>query len=459
MRVGQSCVVAATFQEAKHFTLATTRRYRDLVERTGFVCAVGEGLSAEPVPGVRGADLAPDDPVRGEWDVVVLGPHFAAALLARDLGDTGPDLQRTFEYALTYDRNTVIRAAQALLIRVAPRIPAPAPETPRTGPVHVASPAPLPAVLPAASPAGEALLHRALAATTSGVTIADLTRPDQPLVYVNGAFEALAGFPGDQLLGRNCRFLQGSDTDPAAVDRIRAAVHDGQECRQTLLQYRGTERTPWWNEVFLAPVTDPSGQVVQYIGVQNDVTARVEAEQALLRERDRAQSYLARIEEFAFTDPLTGLANRRRLEERVETALLNACITDGALALLYLDLDGFKGINDELGHAAGDEVLVQTAHRLKGRLRRSDVLARLGGDEFLVAVLGLDPATAAAEAVGLALELEQSLNRPVLVDGREVHVRVSLGVSCYPEDGDSFGALLHLADTRMYDAKHPHRRR
>jgi diguanylate cyclase (GGDEF)-like protein/PAS domain S-box-containing protein len=396
--------------------------------------------------------------VRGEWDVVVLGPHFAAALLARDLGDTGPDLQRTFEYALTYDRDTVIRAAQALLIRVAPRLPAPALETLRAELGDVAPSAP-PAVLPAASPAGEALLHRALAATTSGVTIADLTRPDQPLVYVNGAFEALAGFPGDQLLGRNCRFLQGSDTDPAAVDRIRAAVHDGQECRQTLLQYRGTERTPWWNEVFLAPVTDPSGQVVQYIGVQNDVTARVEAEQALLRERDRAQSYLARIEEFAFTDPLTGLANRRRLEERVETALLNACITDSALALLYLDLDGFKAINDELGHAAGDQVLVQTAHRLKSRLRRSDVLARLGGDEFLVAVLGLDPSTAAAEAVALARELEQSLGRPVLVDGREVHVQVSLGVSAYPEDGDSFGALLHAADTRMYDAKHPHRRR
>jgi diguanylate cyclase (GGDEF)-like protein/PAS domain S-box-containing protein len=388
---------------------------------------------------------------------VVLGPHFAAALLARDLGDTGPDLQRTFEYALTYDRDTVIRAAQALLIRVAPACPAPAPRRPAPG---VTSPRPAPpAVLPAASPAGEALLHRALAATTSGVTIADLTRPDQPLVYVNGAFEALAGLPSDELLGRNCRFLQGSDTDPARWTGSARPSTKGQECRETLLNYRGTDRTPWWNEIFLAPVTDPAGRVVQYIGVQNDVTARVEAEQALLRERDRAQSYLARIEQLAFTDPLTGLANRRRLEERVETALLNACITDGALALLYLDLDGFKGINDELGHAAGDEVLVQTAHRLKGRLRRSDVLARLGGDEFLVAVLGLDPATAAAEAVGLALELEQSLNRPVLVDGREVHVRVSLGVSCYPEDGDSFGALLHLADTRMYDAKHPHRGR
>ena len=114
-------VVAATFQEARHFTPATTRRYRDLVERTGFVCALGEDLPVEPLPGLRGAALAPADPVRGEWDVTVLGPHFSAALLARDLGDDGPDARRRFAYALTYDRDTVVRATAALLARVAPR--------------------------------------------------------------------------------------------------------------------------------------------------------------------------------------------------------------------------------------------------------------------------------------------------------------------------------------------------
>jgi diguanylate cyclase (GGDEF)-like protein/PAS domain S-box-containing protein len=307
--------------------------------------------------------------------------------------------------------------------------------------------------LPTATPAGEALLHRALAATTSGVTIADMTRPDQPLVYVNGAFEALSGMHRGELLGRNCRFLQGVDTDPAAVSRIRAAVAEGQECRETLLNYRGSDRTPWWNEVYLAPVTDLAGRVVQYIGVQNDVTTRVETERALLRERDRAQSYLARIEALAFTDPLTGLANRRRLEERVEAGLLDARMADGGLALLYLDLDGFKPINDEHGHAAGDQVLVQTANRLTARLRRTDVLARLGGDEFLVALFGLDPGAAALEAARLAQELDQALSRPMTVDGHEVRVQVSLGVSSYPQDGDSFGALLHVADTRMYEAK------
>jgi DICT domain-containing protein len=114
-------VVAATFQQGRHFTVATAQRYRDLVERTGFVCALGEDLPEEPVPGLRGASLAPDDPVRGEWDVVILSPHFSAALLARDLGDTGPDMDRTFEYALTYQRDTVVRAAHGLLSRVAPR--------------------------------------------------------------------------------------------------------------------------------------------------------------------------------------------------------------------------------------------------------------------------------------------------------------------------------------------------
>ena len=122
-RLGDTCVVAAAFQEARHFTEPTARRYEELVERTAFVCALGEGLSEEPLPGVRGASLEHGDPLRGEWDIVVLSPHFCTALLARDLGDGGPDMDRTFEYALTYQRDVVVNAAQAMLARVAPRTP------------------------------------------------------------------------------------------------------------------------------------------------------------------------------------------------------------------------------------------------------------------------------------------------------------------------------------------------
>jgi EAL domain-containing protein (putative c-di-GMP-specific phosphodiesterase class I) len=117
---GETAIIAAAFQEARHFTVRTAERYRQLVEETAFVSVFGEGLVSAPIPGVRGAPLAGDDPLLREWDVIVLTPHFAAALLARDLGDSGPDLERTFEYALTYRRDVVVRAARALISRVVP---------------------------------------------------------------------------------------------------------------------------------------------------------------------------------------------------------------------------------------------------------------------------------------------------------------------------------------------------
>jgi PAS domain S-box-containing protein len=308
MRLGDTCVVAATFQDARHLTPATTLRYRDLVSRVGFVCALGEGLPVEPLPGVRGADLRTDDPVRGEWDVVVLSPHFSAALLARDLRDDGVDLDRSFEFALTYDRDTVVRAARALLGRVAPRELATAIGEPHPPAVPVVSTVPVPSgrQVPSGGP-GEALLERALAATTSGVTIVDMRLPDEPLIYVNRAFERLSGTTAAEVLGRNCRFLQGRDTDPAAVARLRGAVDAGAEIREVLLNRRADGST-WWNECHLAPVLDEHGDVVQYIGVQADVTERVEAQRALAQEQERTRRALARIDQLSSTDPLTGLA-------------------------------------------------------------------------------------------------------------------------------------------------------
>ena len=461
MRIGETCVVAATFQEARHFTPATTARYRDLADRVGFVAAIGEGLSPTPVAGVRGADLNAHDPVRGEWDVAVIGPHFAAALLARDLGEHGPDLQRTFEFALTYDREVVAAAARSLLARVAPRVGTPAERTALAA--VVPAPARTTAALAAALPvvpggvqvgglAGETL-QRALAASTSGITISDMLRPDQPLVYVNHAFEVLSGLPAEDVLGRNCRFLQGPDSDPATVARIRAAVTAGEEITETLLNVRGPERTPWWNDLHLAPVRDDAGRVVQYIGVQTDVTATVEAERALREERDRAHRYLSRLEELASTDPLTGLLNRRSLEERLEVALWEARARGEAVALLFCDLDGFKPVNDSWGHAAGDELLRTVARRLRGQLRRGDLIARPGGDEFIVVLTGLDAASAHEHATAVATTMADAVSAPVLVGGVRVSVGVSIGIAASPADGDDFSSLFHAADLRMYARK------
>ena len=117
---GDSAIVLAAFQDVAFFTPATRRRYAGLVRSCSFVAALGEGMPAEPLPGLRGAVIGPGDPLRGEWDIAVLGPHFAACLVARDLGDTGPDMTRRFEFILSHDREVTIGVAASLMSRVWP---------------------------------------------------------------------------------------------------------------------------------------------------------------------------------------------------------------------------------------------------------------------------------------------------------------------------------------------------
>ncbi|WP_200800030.1 EAL domain-containing protein [Jatrophihabitans endophyticus] len=444
---GSTCVVVSAFQYAHHFTPATARRYRELAERVGFVAAVGAGLPAEPAPGVRGADLPGDDRLRDEWDIVVMAPHFSAALLARDLGDRGPDHERRFEFALTYEREVVSAAAEALLSRVLP-----APDGARPRGTDGTPPARTDVLDVAEAPTNAAsvsVLRRALAATTNGVSIADVTRPDHPLVYVNAAFERLSGLRADEILGANCRVLQGVETDPAAVARIRAAIEQGVECRETLVNYRHGTGEAWWNEILLAPIFDETGRLVQYVGIQNDVTARVEAERELAEERARSEAYLAEMELLAFRDPLTGLLNRRRVAELLTEALERSRAAGTGIGLLYVDVDDFKRVNDGHGHAAGDVVLVEVADRLREGGRPDALYARVGGDEFLVVLPDLDRDAAPA----LTAHAASALRRRLGSGTASRDVSASVGSSSYPVDGADFDALLHAADLRMYADK------
>ena len=118
---GESAIILAAFQDAGHFTPASAARYARLATHAAFVGALGVGLSDEPAPGVRGVALEADDPVQAEWNVVVIAPHFAAAFVARDLGDaSGQDMDRRFDFCLTYERDLAVQAARALLARIAP---------------------------------------------------------------------------------------------------------------------------------------------------------------------------------------------------------------------------------------------------------------------------------------------------------------------------------------------------
>ncbi len=168
-----------------------------------------------------------------------------------------------------------------------------------------------------------------------------------------------------------------------------------------------------------------------------------------ISERRRGEEQLAYL---AYHDPLTGLPNRVLVEEQLDFALARARRADTVVALLFIDLDDFKAVNDRLGHAAGDQLLAAVATRLRGVLRDTDVLARQGGDEFLVLIADLEHEPVhAAEAVGA--KLHEALSEPFVVAGAELRIAASIGVSVYPDDAADTEALLRHADAAMYRAK------
>jgi diguanylate cyclase (GGDEF)-like protein/PAS domain S-box-containing protein len=166
-----------------------------------------------------------------------------------------------------------------------------------------------------------------------------------------------------------------------------------------------------------------------------------------LSERRRLEE---RLEALAHRDPLTGLPNRRLFEDRLEIALAQAHRYRQRVALIFIDLDRFKRVNDGFGHAAGDELLRGVAERLAASVREGDTVARLGGDEFVLLLPGIHYAE---DLTAISRKLVESLRQPFKLDGREVRVTASAGISLYPEDGLEAEALVHSADTAMYRAK------
>jgi diguanylate cyclase (GGDEF)-like protein/PAS domain S-box-containing protein len=178
------------------------------------------------------------------------------------------------------------------------------------------------------------------------------------------------------------------------------------------------------------------GKVAGYVALLVDVTERKAAE--------------AKIAALASTDALTGLPNRRSLVERLEQAVPLALRRQGMLALLFVDLDGFKGVNDSLGHEAGDRLLVEVARRLQAVVRRSDTVARPGGDEFIVLLIDPGPVEA---IIAKAESLIAAIQQPVAVAGAEARVGASIGIALCPDHATTPETLTRKADLAMYEAK------
>jgi diguanylate cyclase (GGDEF)-like protein len=166
---------------------------------------------------------------------------------------------------------------------------------------------------------------------------------------------------------------------------------------------------------------------------------------------DAARLHGRLLESLALNDPLTGLANRRLLADRMSMAMVHARRNGSAMAVVYLDLDGFKQVNDTLGHGVGDTLLKLAAGRLVATVREEDTVARLGGDEFLISLWHVSGADFAAQAAQRVIE---AVSRPFDIEGREVSVTASAGVAIYPIHGEDAETLIKSADLALYQAKH-----
>jgi diguanylate cyclase (GGDEF)-like protein/PAS domain S-box-containing protein len=283
------------------------------------------------------------------------------------------------------------------------------------------------------------LLAESVAAADTAICIADATRPDLPLVYVNPAFERLTGYAAGEVLGRNARFMQGPDSDPGTVRSIARSLGEGRFTRARLVNYRA-DGAAYWVELHISPVRDASGTLVRFFAVLHDVTADVFGQE--------------RAVQAATLDPLTGLMNRSRFVTELQRELARGTRNRTSVGVLFFDVDGFKEVNDAYGHLVGDGYLVHVAESLRQRLRGQDAAARMGGDEFIAFVTDL-PGDGVEGAAAVVADLQAALTRPFTVDGVEHRTSVSIGTALFPRDGGTVRELIAQADADMYRHKPP----
>jgi len=395
----------------------------------------------------------------------------------------------------------------------------------------------------------------ALKTVSQGIIITDI---HQQIIWVNDAFMAITGYDQNEVLGRNCRFLQGALTDPETVAEISKVIERITEFTGEILNYR-KDGSVFWNELTIAPMCNEQGKVTHFVGITRDISERKQIQHKLqlaanvfthAREgimitspageiidvndmfthitgysredvlgqnprilssgrqnqdfytsmwRDIAQygywygeiwnrrkngevyaemltisvvndadghptQFVAlfsdittlkehehKLEHIAHYDALTGLPNRVLLGDRLHQAMAQAQRHNQKIALVYLDLDGFKAVNDSYGHEVGDQLLIELATRMKQVLREEDTLARLGGDEFVVILVNLSDIES---CVPLLNRLLATTATPLLMGDYALQVSASLGITFYPqaEEADA-DQLLRQADNAMYQAK------
>ena len=277
--------------------------------------------------------------------------------------------------------------------------------------------------------------ERAMDACVNAIIITRFENKRNLIEYVNPAFTRITGYGIADVIGREPGFMRAGALDQAERERISDAIGKCESAHVVLRNARKNGEI-FWNDLRIDPVVASDGRVTHYVGVLDDVT--------------EARKHEETLRHLATHDTMTGLANRAMLHEQLHSAISRAQRDASRVALVYLDLDNFKAINDNYGHEAGDLVLKSVSARLLRSVRAGDTVARIGGDEF-VAIIN---ECKGVDHVGETVErIHRSVIEAIATPGHEVLPSVSIGVSLFPHDGVDGSAILRAADAAMYRAK------
>ncbi|WP_202980271.1 EAL domain-containing protein [Marinobacter fonticola] len=279
------------------------------------------------------------------------------------------------------------------------------------------------------------LLTRTIESSSNGVIIVEAAGKDNPVIYANPSFEQITGYTRDEVVGRDCRLLQGPDSESDKKAEIRKGLDNCSEVSVVLRNYR-KDGTPFWNDLYIAPVPDDNGNIRHFIGIISDISARMDAESAIAYN--------------ASHDVLTGLPNRSLLADRLKQGLLFAERHAQSLAVVVVNLDGFKLITDSRGHLFGDKILIEAATRLQSVIRAGDTIARIGGDEFVVLLPNL---ASPGDAVQVVEKVLSALAQPYTIDGTSQHLTASIGITACQQLLEEPMELVQQADMAMIQAK------
>jgi diguanylate cyclase (GGDEF)-like protein/PAS domain S-box-containing protein len=260
------------------------------------------------------------------------------------------------------------------------------------------------------------------------------------IVFANDAFLRQTGYSQAEVLGRTLEMLQGPQTQSTELKRISQALQNTSPLKTELIHYK-KNGAQFWMDLDIVPVDYQQRGLTHWVAVGRDITARKAADE--------------QIEHLAFYDPLTQLPNRQLLTKRLETLLSSHHEPKEIGALMFIDLDNFKVLNDTLGHSRGDMMLQQVASRLQSCVRRSDTVARLGGDEFVVMLenLSANPETALQKTRAVGEKILAALSAPYDLNGNKYHGTCSIGITQVGILSQGMGDALKQADLAMYQAK------